>query len=146
MSTGLPPFAKQATEALVALGASIDGMQTRINRLTSELEDARKRGGEAEQRATNHERSYNDAHEKAQRTEDLEAACAELLAALDRLPTKMDDAGIMQTPTPPAIPLYGTYEWEAVMAAKFALRLLIPPSPEKETDNEHPDRGATGDQ
>jgi hypothetical protein len=33
----------------------------------------------------------------------------------------MDKAGVMQTITPPAIPLYGTYEWKAVMNAKFDL-------------------------
>lgn len=124
--------------ALAEILAAVDELEAHIKQLAAVANEALVRAEEAEKRAKTAARDRADAEyikervaraeqrleeltPKVDRMDDLEDACRKMLSALEKLPVKMEDAGMMQTITPPAIPLYGTYEWKAVMNAKFGL-------------------------
>lgn len=112
----------EAKKALATLIPAVDRMQSQIDALVAENHDLRRRMEEAERRAAIDQQQADDMTEKASRTAELEEECRKLLDALDRLPTKMEDAGVMLSVINPDIPLYGTYEWQAVTDAKFGLK------------------------
>lgn len=101
----------------------------RVDALTRELanseSDLKLRVQAAEQRAAVFEQRADEHQQKAERTDQLEQLAHELVDALDRLPRRMDDAGMMESIVPPEIPLYGTWDWQAVMEAKFKLQDML---------------------
>ena len=116
---------KDPKRSLEDLADALADMDMIISAQRASNENMNGRLIDAERRATLYERRANDYQAKAKRTEDLEEACEKLLVAMDRLPTKMEDAGIISTSAPSEIPLYGTYDWQAVMDAKLALALTM---------------------
>lgn len=100
----------------------IEAMYRRVGELAALADTAARRAADAEKRLDGCEQRYAEAAELAGRTSTLEAACEKLIDALDRLPLRMEDAGVIQTNVTPAIPLYGTHDWVAVEHAKLGLK------------------------
>lgn len=111
-----------ATRVLKELGGIVGHLERLVTERAAEAEAARRRAGEAEQRATLYEQRADENQNKADRTDELEQACEKLLIAMDRLPLKMEDAGIIPGNPSSDIALYQTYDWQAVMDAKLALK------------------------
>lgn len=112
---------KDPKRSLEDLADALADMDTIISAQRASNENMNSRLIDAERRATLYERRANDYQAKAKRTEALEDACEKLVIAMNRLPTRMEDAGIISTTAPQEIPLYGTYDWQAVMDAKLKL-------------------------
>lgn len=101
----------------------IEGM---VGRLSADLNDALRRATEAEQTALYHQAQAEVWADAGLRLPTMEIAAEHLIEALERLPLRMEDAGMKQMVTPPDIPLYGTHDWEAVEQAKRRLNALLP--------------------
>lgn len=95
-------------------------------KLARERDDALRRATEAEQNALYHQAQANVWADAGLRLPTIEIAAGQLIDALERLPLRMEDAGMKQMVTPPDIPLYGTHDWEAVEQAKRRLLALLP--------------------
>jgi len=109
-------------ERLVKRGQELDRDLTSIKDALSEKVAALKlRTEDAEQRAKLHETRSREMQEKAERHDRIAPACQKLLDTLSALPLDMADAGIIPGASRPKIELYGTYDWQNVMDAKFAL-------------------------
>lgn len=128
----------EARQGMKIVGAAIESMYAHIEQLQAEnaaalqrvadAEDRMKaaervatRVEQAEERAAALERLYNEMKAKGAWANMLGEAAEKLLGALDRLPTKMDDAQMVESLTPPEIPLYGTHQWAGVVDGKFRL-------------------------
>jgi hypothetical protein len=116
---------RRAKEGLEAAQVAFEQLIARLMELSTQLNDALRRAGEAEQRSQADRLLNEELTAKAGRTDDLEQAAQDLLAAFDRLPVRMEEAGIKQMVIPPEIPLYGTHEWQAVVDAKHAFMRVL---------------------
>lgn len=116
-------------DTLNALDTAAETMHGRISELAAIADAAERRKREAEERLANCERLYQQAIGPAERTTLLEVAAHKLVEALDRLPVRMEDAAMVQSSHPPAIPLYGTHDWTAVVDAKFGVKQLLRKEP-----------------
>jgi chromosome segregation ATPase len=93
-------------------------------------EALRRRAEDAEARAAVYGEQNEELAAMAKLGESLTQAGQKMVNAIERLPTKMEDASMART-TPSAIPLYDTYEWQAVSDARFEiLRALGEPAEE----------------
>ena len=108
-----------------ANAAALETERTRLTEKASELaskvQSLTLRVEDAEHRAVLHETRSQELQEKGERHDRIEPACEKLLATLGALPLDMADAGIIPGAARPKIELYGTYDWQNVMDAKFAL-------------------------
>lgn len=128
----------EARQGMKIMGAAIESMYAHIEQLQAEntaalqrvadaedrMKAAEKVAGrlqDAEQRAGSMERLYNEMKAKGAWANMLGEAAEKLLGALDRLPTKMEEAEMVESLTPPEIPLYGTHQWAGVVDGKFRL-------------------------
>jgi hypothetical protein len=82
--------------------------------------DLRRRAEEAEAKATAWGQQNEELAKKAELGTKLGTAAQRMIEAIERLPTKMADAGMIRS-TGQEIPLYDTYEWQAVSDARFLL-------------------------
>jgi hypothetical protein len=114
--------AQAAKNSLHELGVAVTWMENQLKGQQVLIDSQKRRLEDAEARATLYEQRADENKNKAERTDMLEEACEKLLVALDRLPTEMKDAGIIPVVALSDIALYGTYDWQAVMDAKFALK------------------------
>lgn len=112
-------------KSLEEIKRGVENAKARIAYLEQRERDLVAQHEDAEFRARTYERRADEFEAKADRVEELEEKCAKLVVALDRLPAKMEDAGIIPGVVAYEIPLYGTYDWQQVMDAKFALRDAI---------------------
>ena len=93
-------------------------------------DNLRRRAEEAESKVAVYGQQAEELTEKAELGVNLSEAGRKIVDAIERLPTKMEDATIIRTVSP-QIPLYGTYEWQAVSDARFEiLRALGEPTEE----------------
>lgn len=109
-------------------------LEAQLREVTSRAErgddNLRRRAEEAEEKATIYGQQNEELAEKAKLGEDLSEAGRKIVDAIERLPTKMEEATLIRTVSP-EIPLYGTYEWQAVSDARFLiLRALGEPTDE----------------
>lgn len=109
-------------------------LESQVRDLTARAErgdDAlRRRAEDAEERATVYGEQNEELTVKANLGDRLSEAGRKMIDAIERLPTKMEDA----TPIRAAeqdIPLYGTYEWQAVADAKLLLSRAMGELPEE---------------
>lgn len=116
---------ERARQASVLVQECLDVLQRAINGLRLDIQNLESENTDLRERAENFERRYDEAKDKAQLTDALAHHGRALVEAIDRLPVRMEDAGLIQTPTPPHIPLYGTWDWQAVIDEKFALDQLL---------------------
>lgn len=100
-----------------ALTAQVKELKARAEKGDDQL---RRRAEDAEKRASVYGQQNEELAEKAQLGERLLEAAQKLINAIERLPTKMEDASMVRT-TPSEIPLYDTYEWQAVSDARFLI-------------------------
>lgn len=129
MSEGELPYIREARAHLAKLNVSFDQLAKRANNLhasdkeaTARIADLQRRLDETEQRALTAENTANDLRTKAERGVRLDEAAVKLVEALDRLPVSMDEANLVPGVSKPSIALYGTYEWQAVIDAKFHIK------------------------
>lgn len=112
-------------QELANIKRGIENFKARIAYFEQRERDLKAQLEDAELRARTYERRADEFKTKADRTDELEELCKKLLDALDRLPVKMKDAGIIPGVVAYEIALYGTYDWQQVMEAKFALKASI---------------------
>lgn len=117
--------ANNAREALRALVPAVEqmasqheGLTARNKALSDKVADLTRLLQEEQERGAEAQRIADEYTAKAKRLERLDETSHKLVAALDRLPTSMNDATLVAGSRPP-IPLYGTWEWAAVVEAKF---------------------------
>jgi chromosome segregation ATPase len=79
---------------------------------------------DAEERASIHEARADDLTQQAALGVLLAETAGALSRTLDRLPETMDDAALIPT-VDAKIPLYRTYDWQAVMDAQLAVKAAI---------------------
>lgn len=116
------------------LATSEKKLEAQVRELTSRAErgdeQLRRRAEDAEERAAIYGQENEDLAAKADLGERLSEVARKLVNALGRLPNKMEDASMVRA-TPSDIPLYDTYEWQAVSDARFlVLRELGEPTEE----------------
>lgn len=118
--------AGNAREALRALVPAVEQMANRHETLVlrdkalnDRVNDLTRLLREQEERTTEAERVAEEHSAKAKRLEKLDDATHKLLLALGRLPQSMADATPVAGAVRPEIPLYGTWEWQAVAEAIF---------------------------
>lgn len=116
---------KDAQDAIRTAERALTTLGQQLGQLEAQLADARRRAIEAEQRAATHQQVADDNLYQAVRTRKLENAANDLVAALERLPASMQDAGMIETLAPPEILLYGTWEWRAVIEAWTVLTTML---------------------
>jgi len=104
-----------------ALNREHQHLTNREKELVAEVSRLSEQGRDAEERARTFEAQCDELKGKADRHDRLEIAGGKLIVELDRLPLSMDKAGIIPGAARPEIALYGTYDWQNVMDAKFAL-------------------------
>lgn len=104
---------RRVDEIVTGLTASTRALQSHATALERRLADIEERSRLYEQRATENA-------EAAELLVEIEKRARKLLEQLDRLPVRMADAGVIPGATQ-EIALYGTYDWQNVMEAKFKL-------------------------
>ena len=121
-------YIQDTRKALSKLVTGFDQMADHISsressdkELSSRVAELTRLNRELEQRAVLAETRCDLLATKANAGERLELASTTLIAALDRLPLTMYDAAVIESAVKPAIALYGTYDWQAVMDAKHSL-------------------------
>lgn len=126
MSEGEPPYVSEARRRFSKLALSFDELAKNATRLhasdqeaTGRISDLQRRLSETEQRALQAERQAEQLKEKAERGERLDEAVTKLNGALDDLPLTIEQAHTIPSAVRPGVDLYGTYEWQAVINAKF---------------------------
>lgn len=117
--------AEKIYDQISEIQAGVRNLQARITYLEQRERDLQARHEDTEQRARTYERRADEFEAKADRLDEVEGLCEKLLASLDRLPLKMEDAGIIPGIVSFEIALYGTYDWQQVMDAKFALKAAL---------------------
>ena len=117
--------ADKAKQALTDTRVAIEAMHADLLRNEIAINDLRRRSDDAERRARQATEVAAEHLAKANRTDDLEDAIQPVLDTFARLPLKMEDAGLVQTVVPPAIPLYGTHEWQALATAMNRLTAVL---------------------
>lgn len=123
------PYIKEARQNLGKLVLSVDTLVKRASALhasdkeaTDRIADLTRRLNEAEQRALEAQRVADDLRDKADRGVRLDGAAGKMMEALDALPVAMDEAHLVPGVSKPKIELYGTYEWQRVVDAKFHVK------------------------
>jgi chemotaxis regulatin CheY-phosphate phosphatase CheZ len=123
------PHVTAARQALQKLVPAVEQMATQVTsfsqsdkQMNDRIVDLTRLNRELEQRAVLAEQRAETLAAKADQSDRLDVTSAKLLEALDRLPLTMDEATPIPSASQPAIPLYGTYEWQGVVDAKFGLK------------------------
>lgn len=114
------------------LEGTVRELNTRVERGDDDL---RRRAEEAEGRADVYGQQNEELTDKANLGVRLSEAARKMIDAIDRLPTKMEEATPIRT-SAESIELYATYEWQAVTDAKLLLARAMGDLPEEEAGEE----------